>query len=250
MKKNNMNIKKLLLTAIMPVFCITVSAQTGNTPSKGNVTLSATVSYNSYASIEAPEGTLDSYELAALSTNWSDKKLQVGFEAGWFVSDTWKLNVGGGLYFSYNPGYTGVPGTGDVADGGIPDYRAVAKAQTLNYSVSAGADRYFPTHVENLYWYSGLHVGFGYGLNEKKYDEEESMGKSIGEVWNLRAALTSGIDYFVLPALYIGAQIDPLAYTYGVSDIQPQSGLRLLRADNHSIGFLAAPTLKIGFVFN
>lgn len=243
-----MNIRRFLLTAIMPLFCFTVLAQTGNGPAKGNVTLSATVSYNSYASIEAPEGTLDSYETAAFSTNWSDKKLQVGFEAGWFVSDTWKLNLGGGLHFAYTPGYTGVPGTGDVANGGIPDYRAVPNTRTFVYNVSAGADRYFPTRIDNLYWYSGLRVGFAYGLNEKKYDEAESMGKSIGETWNLRAAFTSGIDYFVLPALYIGAQIDPLAYTYGISGIQPQPGLKQLQADSHGIGFLAAPTIKIGFI--
>jgi hypothetical protein len=78
-----MNIKRFLLTAIMPVFCFTVFAQTGNAPVKGNVTLSATVSYNSYASIEAPEGTLDSYEAAALSTNWSDKNYRsVSKQAG------------------------------------------------------------------------------------------------------------------------------------------------------------------------
>ncbi|HBK33196.1 MAG TPA: hypothetical protein DDZ78_16465, partial [Porphyromonadaceae bacterium] len=229
-----MNIKKLLVAAIMPVFCITVFAQSSVAPSKGNVTLAATVSYNSYASIEAPEGTLDSYQLAALSTNWSDKKLQVGFEAGWFVSNAWKLNLGGGLHFAYTPGYTGVPGTGDVENGGIPDYRAVAKSQTFVYTVSAGADRYFSTRIDNLYWYSGVRVGLAYGLNEKKYDEAESMGKSIGEAWNLRAAFTSGIDYFVLPALYVGAQIDPLSYTYGVAGIQPQSGLKLLQADSHS----------------
>ncbi len=135
-----------------------------------------------------------------------------------------------------------------MANGGIPDYRAVPNTQTFVYNVSVGADRYFPTRIDNLYWYSGLRVGFAYGLNEKKYDEAESMGKSIGETWNLRASFTSGIDYFILPALYVGAQIDPLAYTYGVASIQPQSGLKALQADSHNIGFLAAPTIKIGFV--
>ena len=37
----------------------------------------------------------------------------VGFEAGYFVSDKWKLNLGGGLNFNHHPGYPGVPGTID-----------------------------------------------------------------------------------------------------------------------------------------
>ncbi|MGZ2655474.1 BT1926 family outer membrane beta-barrel protein, partial [Bacteroides fragilis] len=64
-----------------------------------------------------------------------------------------------------------------------------------------------------------------YGENEMKYDEETSMGKSIAESWNLRGALTIGVDYFVLPALYIGAQIDPFAYTYNKTTYNPQAGL-------------------------
>ncbi|WP_313380665.1 hypothetical protein [Proteiniphilum saccharofermentans] len=34
-----MNIRRFLLTAIMPLFCFTVLAQTGNGPAKGNVTI-------------------------------------------------------------------------------------------------------------------------------------------------------------------------------------------------------------------
>ena len=75
------------------------------------------------------------------------------------------------------------------------------------------------------------------------------MGRSIGETWNLRGAITMGVDYFVLPAMYVGAQIDPFAYTYNMTTYKPQEGLSNLDADSHNYNFLAAPTIKIGFKF-
>ena len=91
--------KKLLITAVLPLMCLTVSAQQQhaageNTPRRGDVTLAATVGYNSYASVQALPGLENQYEASALSTNWADKKLMVGFEGGWFFSDSWKLDWG------------------------------------------------------------------------------------------------------------------------------------------------------------
>lgn len=254
-----MKITRLLLLAVMPMMCLAAHAQQGKkdfTPKKGDFTLAATVGYNSYASVSALPGTLANYEAAALSTNWTDKKLMVGFEAGWFFNDLWKLDLGGGLNFTNNPGYSAVPGTMDenasAEDnmGEIPSYRAVANAQTFSYNVFAGVDRYFKMkNVPNLMWYTGLRVGMAYAQNQMRYDEYESMGRSIGETWNLRGAVTMGVDYFVLPAMYVGAQIDPFAYTYNMTTYKPQEGLSNLDADSHNYNFLAAPTVKIGFKF-
>ena len=45
--------------------------------------------------------------------------------------------------------------------GEIPNYRAVADAQSFAYNVSAGVDRYFNIkRVPNLMWYTGIRVGF------------------------------------------------------------------------------------------
>ena len=254
-----MKIQRLILLAVIPLMSLTVSAQEKGsccgkefTPKKGDFTLALTLGYNSYANVQAPSGLQASYEVAALSNNWSDKALMVGFEAGWFFKDRWKLNLGGGLNFTGNPGYAGVPGTmdGTAADGAqIPDYRAVGSAQTFSYLAYTGVDRYFKTNVPNLMWYTGLRVGMSYCNNQIKYDEPTSMGKSIAETWNLRGSVAMGIDYFVLPALYIGAQIDALAYSYNMTTYKPQEGLSNLDADSHSISVLAAPTLKVGIKF-
>lgn len=258
-----MKVKRLLILAAMPMMCLAANAQNyskgDNTPKQGDFTVAATVGYNSYTNVTAPSGLLTDYEAQALSTNWSDKKLMVGFEAGWFFKDLWKLNLGGGMSFTNNPGYSAVVGTIDDANRGnsaednmgeIPNYRAVADAQSFAYNLSAGVDRYFGLKkVPNLMWYGGVRVGFAYAQNEAKYDEPESMGKSIGETWNLRASLTCGVDYYLCPAMYVGVQIDPLAYTYNMTTFNPQAGLGDLSADSHNISLLAAPTIKIGFKF-
>lgn len=251
-----MKISKRLLLAVIPMACLAVSMQAeDNAPQKGDFTVAATLGYNSYTSINALSGTLGSYEATAIATNWADKKIMVGFEGGWFVSDAWKLTLGGGLNFTKNPGYTGVPGTWDSGSaednmGNIPDYRAIADASSFSYNVFAGADRYFAvSKVSNLFWYAGGRVGMAYAQNQMKYDEPESMGKSVAETWNLRVAGTMGIDYFVLPSMFVGVQIDPVCYTYNMTTYKPQEGLSNLDADSHSFSFLAAPTIKIGFKF-
>ena len=253
--------KKVLMMAVASILYLSVNAQDDNkdyTPKEGDFTVAATVGYNSYTSTTAPSGLLGTYEVAALSTNWAGKGLMVGFEGSWFVNDLWKLSLGGGFGFTANPGYTGVPGTfeeggasGDeVGDGSIPNYRAVGSGQSMNYNVSIGGDRYFKfKNVSNLVWYAGARVGFAYANNQVKFDEETSMGKSVAETWNLRGAITAGIEYYITQSLFVGAQIDPFAYTYNMTTVKPQEGLSNLDADSHNFNLLAAPTIKFGFKF-
>jgi hypothetical protein len=255
-----MKIKRLLILAVIPMMCLTAIAQNhygreNYTPKKGDFTVAATVGYNSYANITAPSGLLTDYEVAALSTNWTDKKLMVGFEAGWFFSDKWKLNVGGGLNFTNNPGYPAKIGTyedgiDEVGDGSVPNYRAVGDASSLAFNVFTGVDRYFKVKsVAGLLWYAGARAGYAYGQNRVKYDEPESLGKSVAETYNLRGSLTVGLDYYLVPGLYVGCQIDPFAYTYNTTTYKPQEGLGNLSADSHNFSLLAAPAVKVGFKF-
>ncbi len=253
-----MNIRQFVMSAVLLVSCLGAAAQnTENTPAKGDFTVAATLGYNSYTSVTAQPGNLTDYSAASLSTDWSNKKLMVGFEAGYFVSDRWKLNLGGGMNISHNPGYTAKPGTIDSGNAGsiednmgeIPNYLAVASQYSCTYNVMAGVDRYFATPVTNLMWYTGIRAGFAYSLNEQKYDEWTSMGKSVGESWNLRGAVTVGADYYLTCGLFVGASVDPFAYTYNMTSFRPQEGLARLSADSSSFAVLAAPTIKVGFKF-
>ncbi len=234
------------MSALLPMTCLCAAAQQGedNTSAKGDFTVAT-----------ALPGNLTDYEAAAFATDWSKKKLTVGFEAGYFVSDKWKLSLGGGINFTHNPGYADKPGTmtpgmsGEDMVGEIPSYRAVASQYSCTYNVAAGLDRYFSTSVKNLMWYGGVRVGMAYSLNEQKYDEWTAMGKSVGESWSLRGALTIGADYYVMKGMYVGASVDPFAYTYNMTSFRPQEGLARLSADSSNFAILAAPTVKIGFRF-
>ena len=248
-------IKKLIVLTCAAMLGISAFAQEGNGPKKGDWTVSATVGYNSYVGNNAPTVTTsEMYEIAALSTDWFENKLMVGVEGSWFFSDKWSWRLGGGLGFTNNPGYSEVTGTFDENDsepaGNIPTYRAVADGQTFKYNVYTGVDRHIQhNNLQNLYFHVGVHAGFAYGLNQILYDEEKSMGKSIGEAFNLRGAVNAGVSYYVLPGMFLGVEVNAFQYTYNMTTIKPQAGLANLSADSHNFGFLAAPTLKIGFKF-
>ena len=253
--------KKLLITAVLPLMCLTVSAQQQhaageNTPRRGDVTLAATVGYNSYASVQALPGLENQYEASALSTNWADKKLMVGFEGGWFFSDSWKLDWGGGLNFTNHPGYSAVPGTADAAGAGedttgeIPGYRAVADAYSFSYNVFAGVDRcYRLKKVPDLMLYTGVRVGFA--LRPERTEVRRT--RVDGQID--RRDVEPACGHHVRRGLFPHA--DVLRGHCGRSvllhlqhdDLQPQEGLGALGADSHNYSFLAAPTLKVGFRF-
>jgi len=192
----------------------------------------------------------------------------VGFEAGWFVADLWKLSLGGGLNFTNNPGHPGVPGTIDAITpisinpntgvgggsdpyelmGELPNLVAVADARSFSYNVAIGLDRYFKlNNVTNLMPYLGVRAGYAYGQNVKAYDEPYAMGKSSAETFNIRGAVAFGLDYYILPGFYLGAQIEPFAYTYNRTSSRVQDGIETMKANSHNFNFLAAPTVKIGF---
>ena len=59
------------------MMCLAAQAQEA-TPKKGDFTVAATVSYNSYTRMKALAGNQSSYSLSAASTNWNDKQLMVG----------------------------------------------------------------------------------------------------------------------------------------------------------------------------
>lgn len=249
-----MKLRKLIILAVAPMMCLAANAQKQEVgPKKGDLTVAATVSYNSYTSLSAPAGNLTDYNLQAVSTNWNDKQLMVGIEGGWFFQDLWKLTLGGGLSITSNPGYAPVPGTIDEnyekGDGSIPNYGAVSNQSELQFNVFTGVDRYFKTSVAGLMPYVGVRVGYAYGQNTAVADDETWMGKSVGESFNVRGAATLGVDYFLTDAFFVGAQVDGFAYTYNMSTYKPQEGLGNLSADSHNFSVLAAPTIKVGFKF-
>ncbi len=166
---------------------------------EGDVTLAATVGYNSYASVQALPGLENQYEgvgpVHQLGGQEADGRIRRRLVLQRLVEA--RLGRRAELHEPSRvfgrAGHGGCSGCGEDTTGEIPGYRAVADAYSFSYNVFAGVDRcYRLKKVPDLMLYTGVRVGFAYGLNERKYDEPESMGKSTGETWNLRAGITFG----------------------------------------------------------
>ena len=239
-----MKLSKLFILAALPLLSVSANAQDKN-PQKGDFTVALTLGYNNTVMQKASSYT---GSMQALSTNWNDKGLAVNIEGGWFFQNQWKLLLGGGMNITKNPGYEAIPGTGHEP-GDVPSYGAIADQSFVQYTVFTGVDRYFKTKVDGLMPYVGVRGGFAYGRNSSFTDDENNMGKCVGEAFNVRGALTAGVDYFLTEGLFIGAEVNPFAYTYNRTLIKPQAGLKNYAANSHNFAFLAAPTLKIGFKF-
>lgn len=242
--------KKILLITAALLTTLAVEAQM----KQGDVTLGASVGFNTYIGQSDP-GYKNTYEVAGLNTTGFNTPLSVGIEGNWFVTDKWALRFGGGFGYTFKPGYSEVPGTLDGVDetwedGGVPNYRAVGSASDMRWSATVGMNHYWQMKgVENLYFYTGFQLGFSYGLFQIKYNEAASMGRAVSQSYTGRISWSAGADYYILPSMFVGIEVQPLQYSYNVSGLRPQQGMKLLQADSHNIGFLAMPTIKIGFKF-
>lgn len=249
------NMKKILTIVTLSLLCVAgVKAQELK---KGDITVAVTVGYNQYNDINAfTNSTQPNYEAAAMEALTFNSPLAIGIEGNWFIKKDLALRFGGGLGYSYKPGYNALPGTvndnlsPDDNLGEIPGYRAVGNASSLRWNIFAGLNKYWALNaVPQLHFFVGGQAGFSYGLNQIKFNEETSMGISVGEGWTARISASVGVDYYVAPSFFIGFEVQPVQYAYNVTGFRPQDGLSVLQGDSHNFALLAAPTLKIGFKF-
>ena len=236
------------LSAVAIVLSVGVGEAIAQEESSQRVPLfiSATVGYNNYLSVEAPNGNNTYYPGAvAPSPTWSDKKLMVGFEGGAYLNNDIRVLIGGGYSRTINNGNPEYTGVGD-----IPSYDQSPSKTSVNFTGLVGGD-----YILNQIFqgkakpYVGIRARGAYGHNTLKYDNSASRGKSIAVTWNIGGAVAIGADYVFDGGLIIGAQFDLFSYNYGLVSYKPQPGLATNSDDCHNIGFLAAPTLRIGFRF-
>ena len=245
-----MNIKRIFAFAAAMLVGISVLAQEQQGRIKPvRLGLTVTAGSNSYAGISALPGTLASYGTEALSVNWMDKAPAFGVEGSMIICDRWKLDLGGAFTFGFNPGYSGVPGTGSKL-GDIPTYEPVALQQNLSYLVYLAGSYYFRIpSIPALRPSVGLRLGGSYANNQQIADDEKWMGVSAGETFTLNGSVIAGVDYYFSQHFFVGLGVDLFRYVYGVTSHRPQEGLGALQADTHNFGFLGAPKVKIGFMF-
>ena len=249
-----MKIKSIItLTLAVLVGSAVVNAQEkdGRTaPVKIGVALTA--GPNSYLSVSAQPGMLTSYGAQAMSAGWTDKALAFGVEGSLIFCDRWKLDLGGSFSYYNNPAREAIAGTmtDGYSMGDIPSYQAVDAKFNLNWLAHMAFSYYFRINAApNLRPYVGVKCVGGYASDITNKVYYEAMGLSVGEAYTIAAGALVGVDYYFGKNFYVGAQVEPFRYTYGVVKYRPQEGLGILGADTHFMGAFAAPTLKVGFVF-
>lgn len=247
-------IKKLLTSAVITMSFVAVNAQEpcapayDKTPLKNNFTVAATIGYNNYTNTRA-----GSFGVSAASSNWNQSNLMLGLDLGWFMTENWKLSMGGGFNFSNNPGFVGITGTeGSPTTGGIATYGPVAEQSNFNFMINLGVDRYFKVkNITNLMWYTGIRAMYAYGQDRFKAvnDRVNNNGRAVADTWNLGGALEFGAEYYLTKSVFVGAQFDLASYRYTKTTSVPEPGLASRAADANSVGIFSAPMAKVGFRF-
>ncbi|MEL7585682.1 MAG: BT1926 family outer membrane beta-barrel protein [Prolixibacteraceae bacterium] len=179
----------------------------------------------------------------------------IGAEGKWFFSDTWALRLNGAGLFSSSPAYEGTPGVaGSDPVSSIPTYNDVPAREDAELIMNVGVDKYYNTSNKNLFWYIAPVANFHYarktGFEVTATNPATDPGTTrYAEGWGIGLSGIAGIEYFANSGLVFGFEIRGASYTYTMNNMLPQDGLKNLKADNHNIGFLSQPMVKIGFKF-
>ena len=209
-------------------------------------------------------GNLNSYlNIDGLNNNSLTNIL--GFEAKYFLSNCWDINMQFSMDINLTPSKDYVEGETMVEDMIIPAQRYINAQMTNNWFVSVGSNRYFKVSNPRIHPYLGASVGFQMAriqttepyTGDSVYDEEidESLpsqlylaGSRAGQAFGVKGAAVAGIEYSIAPGLVLGFQCQPLAYRYDVIQICPK-GFDKYNASHHNIKILDMPVLKLGIRF-
>ena len=190
----------------------------------------------------------------------------LGFEAKYFVSDCWDINMQFSMDINLTPKKDYVEGDYTTApDAIIPAQEYISARMTNNWYVAVGTNRYFKVSNPRIHPYLGASVGFQMAriettepyTGETYYDNNigESLptqiylsGSRAGQMFGVKAAGVAGIEYSVAPGLVLGFQFQPLAYRYDVIQICPK-GFDKYNASHHNIKIFDMPVLKLGIRF-
>ena len=190
----------------------------------------------------------------------------LGFEAKYFLSDCWDVNMQFSMDINLTPKKDYVEGEETVPDMIIPGYDYISARMTNNWFVSVGSNRYFKVSNPRIHPYLGASVGFQMARIEtnepytgEKYDDGNEVGEDLpvqvyvsgsraGQAFGVKAAGVAGIEYSIAPGLVLGFQCQPLAYRYDVIQICPK-GFDKYNASHHNIKIFDMPVLKLGIRF-
>ena len=189
----------------------------------------------------------------------------LGFEAKYFVSDCWDINMQFSMDINLTPKKDYVEGDYDVSDMIIPAQKYINAQMTNNWYVAVGTNRYFKVSNPRIHPYLGASVGFQMARIETTepytgdmYEDDDidetlpsqiyMSGSRAGQMFGIKGAGVAGIEYSVAPGLLLGFQFQPIAYRYDVVQICP-TGFDKYNASHHNIKIFDMPVLKLGIRF-
>ena len=193
----------------------------------------------------------------------------LGFEAKYFLSDCWDINMQFSMDINLTPKKDYVEGEYDeVPDMIIPAQKYINAQMTNNWYAAVGTNRYFKVSNPRIHPYLGASLGFQMARIETTepytgdlYEDGEDgegvdglptqvylAGSRAGQMFGVKAAGVAGIEYSVAPGLVLGFQFQPLAYRYDVVQICPK-GFDNYNASHHNIKIFDMPVLKLGIRF-
>ena len=198
----------------------------------------------------------------------------LGFEAKYFLSDCWDINMQFSMDINLTPGKDYVEGDNSVPDMIIPAQDYINARMTNNWYAAIGTNRYFKVSNPRIHPYLGASVGFQMARIQttepytgKTYNDENGSygttsdeniddlptqvylaGSKAGQMFGVKGAGVAGIEYSVAPGLLLGFQFQPIAYRYDVVQICP-TGFDKYNASHHNIKIFDMPVLKLGIRF-
>jgi len=234
------------------------------TNTEGSVGIGSTNNFKPNQDVQA--GYMNQYlQIDGLNNNSLTNIL--GFEAKYFLSDCWDVNMQFSMDINLTPKKDYVEGEETVPDMIIPAQDYISARMTNNWFVSVGSNRYFKVSNPRIHPYLGASVGFQMArietnepyTGEKYNDGNGEVGEDLpvqvyvsgsraGQAFGVKAAGVAGIEYSIAPGLVLGFQCQPLAYRYDVIQICPK-GFDKYNASHHNIKIFDMPVLKLGIRF-
>ena len=207
-------------------------------------------------------GNLNSYlQIDGLNNNSLTNIL--GFEAKYFLSDCWDINMQFSMDINLTPKKDFVEGDYEVSDMIIPAQKYINAQMTNNWYAAVGTNRYFKVSNPRIHPYLGASVGFqmariettepytGNTVVEDGVELPASIylaGSRAGQMFGVKGAAVAGIEYSLAPGLVFGFQFQPVAYRYDVVQICP-TGFENYNASHHNIKIFDMPVMKLGIRF-
>lgn len=208
----------------------------------------------------------------------------LGVQGKFFWQDCWSVSLSGGMSIGVTPSKNYIEPTvldqdkyGNILNE-LPASKYVNATATNNWFVNVGTERYFKTGNKRIFPYVGVNFGFQMARIETNEPYTGNMinidnmtqtsagalgnvsdgtlvdqqvylpaGK-IGQMFALRGAALAGVEYNLMPGMFLALEFNPLSYRYDVIQIAPQ-GFGIYSLNHHNIKIFEMPTMRIGFRF-